>query len=192
MKTALFGGSFNPLHVGHLVMAEEVLLATGCDRILFLPALIPPPKALGDPGAEYRAAMLQAGIEGDRRFGVSRCELDRAGVSYTIDSLRILQSQGLVEARPCIVIGDDLLEGFSDWKEAEALSKAVELIVVHRLSAQRLPFAYPHRYLDNRMLPISSTEIRRLIREKGAWRYLVPEGTRRLIEKHGLYGYSAD
>jgi len=192
VKTALLGGSFNPIHIGHLVMAEEVLLATGCDRILFLPAYIPPHKAMDDPGAEHRAGMLQASIDGDHRFALSRCELERAGVSYTIDSLRILQSQHLVEEHPCIVIGDDLVEGFSTWKEAEALSRAAELIVVHRMSAQKLPFGYPHRYLDNRMLPVSSTEIRRLIREKGAWRYLVPEGARRLIEKHGLYGYSAD
>ena len=189
MKTALFGGSFNPIHIGHLIMAEEVLLSAGCDRILFLPANIPPHKALDDPGPEFRASMVEASIGGDQRFAMSRCELERAGISYTIDSLRMLRSLGLVEEQPCIIIGDDLLEGFSSWKEAEQLSMEAELIVVRRTSPQRLPFEYRHRYLDNRILPISSTEIRSLIQGKGAWRYLVPEGARRLIEKNGLYGY---
>jgi len=192
VRTALFGGSFNPIHIGHLIMAEEVLLVTGCERILFLPANIPPHKDLEDPGAEIRAAMVEASIDGDTRFSLSRCEIERAGVSYTIDSLRSLQSQGLVGKHPCIVIGDDLIEGFSSWKEADLLARETELVIVHRLSPQNLSFDYPHRYLNNRMLPISSTEIRQLIEQKGAWRYLVPEGARRLIEKNRLYGYRAD
>jgi nicotinate-nucleotide adenylyltransferase len=185
----LFGGSFNPIHVGHLIMAEEVLLAASCDRILFLPAKIPPHKPLDDPGPELRAAMVEASIRNDPCFALSRCELERPGISYTIDSLRILRSQDLIEEHPCIIIGDDLLEGFSAWKEAELLAREAELLVVRRNSKRKLPFAYPHRYLDNRMLPISSTEIRRLIQEGGAWRYLVPEGARSLIEKNALYGY---
>jgi nicotinate-nucleotide adenylyltransferase len=192
VRTALFGGSFNPIHIGHLIMAEEVLLATGCDRILFLPANIPPHKALDDPGPELRAAMVEASIGADPRFGLSRCELERSGISYTIDSLRILQFQGLVEKKPCIIIGDDLLDGFSSWKEADLLSREAELIVVRRTSPRKLLFAYPHRYLNNRILPISSTEIRTLIQEGGAWRYLVPEGARGVIEKNALYGYGRD
>jgi nicotinate-nucleotide adenylyltransferase len=189
VRTALLGGSFNPIHIGHLIMAEEVLLAAACDRILFLPANIPPHKALDDPGPEFRASMVEASIAGDPRFALSRCELERSGISYTIDSLRVLRSLGLVEEHPCIIIGDDLLEGYSSWKEAELLSREAELVVVRRTSRHRLPFKYPHRYLDNRILPLSSTEIRSLIQGKGAWRYLVPEGARRLIEKNGLYGY---
>lgn len=192
MKAAIFGGSFNPVHIGHLIMAEEVLHATHCDKVIFMPAFLPPHKDLEDPGPDFRASMLEAGIADAGIFALNRCELDRRGLSYTIDSLRYLKSQGIVDEKPCIILGDDLIDGFSAWKEAEALSREAELVVVRRKSPIPLAFSYPHRYLANRMLPISSSEIRSLIQAKGPWRYLVPPGTRTIIEANGLYGYTPD
>lgn len=188
MRTALFGGTFNPVHIGHLLIAEEVLAQTGCDNVLFIPANIPPHKQLADPGAALRLSMLEKSIAGNRRFRCSDCEIRRAGVSYSIDTIRYLVGLGLVEPKPSLLIGDDLVKGFGSWKESEAILKESSIIVVHRRYAERLPISFPHRYIDNELFPVSSTAVREKIAGKGAWRYLVPDAAREIIEEHGLYG----
>lgn len=190
MRTAIFGGTFNPIHLGHLAIADEVIAQTDCDRVLFVPANIPPHKEVDDPGARHRLAMIQASIAGDSRFSVSDCEIARAGVSYTIDTIRYLVGRGLVEPKPCLIVGDDLLQGFGGWKESAALLEECSLIVVHRQYKECVPFTAPHRYLGNLRLPISSTLVRERVRAGGAWRYLVPNAARAIIQEQGLYGYS--
>lgn len=190
MKTAIFGGTFNPIHIGHLIIADEVIAQTGCDRVLFVPANIPPHKEVDDPGARLRLAMIQGSVEGDPRFLVSDCEISRAGVSYTIDTIRHLRGLGLVEPKPSLIVGDDLLPGFGGWKESEALLEECSLIVVHRQYKECIPFMAPHRYLNNLRIPISSTLVRERIRAGNAWRYLVPAAARAIIEEKRLYDYS--
>jgi len=188
VKTAIFGGTFNPVHIGHLVIAEEVLAQTDCDRILFIPAYNPPHKSIDDPGPALRLEMLEKSVQGNPRFSVSDCEIRRSGVSYSIDTIRYLVGNGLVEAKPSLIMGDDLIAGFDGWKEADAILRESSLIVVHRLSDTRLPVNHPHRYIDNAIFPVSSTIVREKIAQKKAWRYLVPEAARKIIEEHGLYG----
>ena len=189
MKTAIFGGTFNPVHIGHLLIAEEVLSQTDCDNVLFIPANIPPHKSVDDPGAALRLSMLEQSVSSNPRFRVSDCEILRSGVSYTIDTIRYLVDIGIVEARPSLLIGDDLVEGFDSWKESQAIAEESSLIVVHRRHAQKIPVSFPHRYVDNEIFPVSSTIVRQKIAEGGAWHYLVPEAARNIIEKHGLYGF---
>ena len=190
MKTAIFGGTFNPIHLGHLAIADEVIAQTDCDRVLFVPANIPPHKEVDDPGARHRLAMIQASIAGDPRFAVSDCEISRAGVSYTIDTIRYLVDHGIVEPKPSLIVGDDLLQGFCGWKESAALLDECSLIIVHRQYKECVPFASPHRYLGNLRIPISSTLVRERVRAGGAWRYLVPNAARAIIQEQRLYGYS--
>lgn len=189
MKTAIFGGTFNPVHSGHLLIAEEVLSQTDCDNVLFIPANIPPHKSVDDPGAELRLSMLKQSVFGNSRFRVSDCEILRSGVSYTIDTIRFLIASGQVETRPSLLIGDDLVEGFGSWKEARAIVEESSLIVVHRRYAQKIPVSFPHRYIDNAIFPVSSTMVREMIAEGGAWQNLVPEAARKIIEQHKLYGF---
>ena len=189
MKTAIFGGTFNPIHLGHLAIADEVIAQTDCDRVLFVPANIPPHKEVDDPGARHRLAMIQASIAGDPRFSVSDCEISRAGVSYTIDTIRYLVGRGIVEPKPSLIVGDDLLQGFGGWKESAALLDECSLIIVHRQYKECVPFASPHRYLANLRIPISSTLVRERVRAGGAWRYLVPNAARAIIQEQRLYGY---
>lgn len=188
MRTAIFGGTFNPVHIGHLVIAEEILVQTGCDSVLFIPANIPPHKEVTDPGAGIRLEMLAKSIADDPRFRASDCEIRRSGISYTIDTVRYLVAAGIVEERPCLVLGDDLIGGFKDWKEPDAIARETSLILVHRNRVSLLSFGYPHLYIDNEPLPVSSTTIRKAIAEGMAWRYLVPEAARKIIEERSLYG----
>ncbi|MCE1206532.1 MAG: nicotinate (nicotinamide) nucleotide adenylyltransferase [Spirochaetia bacterium] len=195
MKTAVLGGSFNPVHIGHLILAEDVLSQCGYDRILFIPANIPPHKIIEDPGPDIRLAMLRAAIECFPAFAVSDCELSREGVSYTIDTIRYLKTdlamKGQMDAKPGLVIGDDLLAGFFNWKEPQALAEEAEIIVAHRLYPFRLSLPYPHRYVENTLIPISSSEVRARIMSGRAWRSLLPPAVQAIIEQKGLYGFSA-
>lgn len=188
MRTAIFGGSFNPVHVGHLVIAEEILVQTGCDTILFIPAYDPPHKDFHDPGPSLRLAMLEASIAGNTHFRASDCEIRRSGVSYTIDTIRHLVGGGFVEPKPFLVIGDDLVEGFGSWKESEAVAQETSILIVHRRFETRLLMPFPHRYIDNAIFPVSSSAVREKAASGGAWRYLVPEAARKIMEEHGLYG----
>jgi nicotinate-nucleotide adenylyltransferase len=188
VRTAIFGGTFNPVHIGHLIIAEEVLAQLDCGEILFVPANIPPHKAVEGPSPELRLEMLERSVAGNPRFRVSDCEIRRSGVSYSIDTVRCLKAAGLVGPDPYLLIGDDLLEGFPSWKEPNALLRECSLVVVHRRSAERLDAPFAHTYLDNELFPVSSTSVRTRIREGGAWRYLVPREAREIIEEHGLYG----
>lgn len=188
MRTAIFGGSFNPLHLGHLCIAEELLHALPCERVLFLPANIPPHKALDDPGPRLRLEMLRLSLAADPRFAVDACEIERAGISYTIDSIRHLVASGSVEPKPFLVIGDDLVEGFGSWKDSASILEESRIVVVHRSSSERLAPPFPHRYVDNAVFPVSSSLVRSRIASGGAWRFLVPAEVRKVIEEHGLYG----
>ncbi|HCO49203.1 MAG TPA: nicotinate (nicotinamide) nucleotide adenylyltransferase [Spirochaetaceae bacterium] len=188
MKTAIFGGSFNPVHIGHLLIAEEILVQTDCDSVLFVPAYNPPHKEIPDPGPELRLAMLEASIADNPRFRSSDCEIRRTGVSYTIDTIRHLVGAGIVEPKPFLVIGDDLVEGFCEWREFDAVAHEASLLIVHRRFEKCLPMSFPHRYIDNAIFPVSSSIVRDRIAAGTAWRYLVPDAARRLVEDHGLYG----
>jgi nicotinate-nucleotide adenylyltransferase len=190
VKTLLFGGSFNPAHIGHFILAEEARWRLGCDRVLFIPAFQPPHKKLDtDPGPEVRFAMLRAACEGLPGMEASDCELRRGGASYTIDTVRELRRNGTLDEPPFLLVGDDLLEGFSRWREADTLARETQLVLAHRLHSERQPFDYPHRYLDNLLIPVSSSLVRERIAEKGAWRQLVPAPVAGCIEREGLYGY---
>ncbi|MCX7026874.1 MAG: nicotinate (nicotinamide) nucleotide adenylyltransferase [Spirochaetes bacterium] len=188
VRTAIFGGTFNPLHIGHLCIAEEVLHALPCDRVLFVPANIPPHKALEDPGAALRYEMLKRSLACDPRFAFDDCEIKRRGISYSIDTIRHLVGANLVESKPFLIIGDDLVEGFFSWKEYASILEASEIVIVHRFSVERLRPSFPHVYVDNGIFPVSSSLIRARIALKGAWRFLVTPETRGIIEEHGLYG----
>jgi nicotinate-nucleotide adenylyltransferase len=189
VRLLVLGGSFNPVHVGHLVMADEARVQFGYDLVVLVPSFRPPHKDIAaDPGPERRLVMLRLAVEGDRNMAVDDCELLRGGVSYTIETIRDITSRYRPDGKPGLLIGDDLMPGFPSWHEPDAISSEADLICTHRLSAERLPFPYPHRYADNRPVPVSSSLVRDLIASGGAFRYLVPAAVRDYIVENGLYG----
>jgi nicotinate-nucleotide adenylyltransferase len=190
VRLAILGGSFNPVHIGHLALAEDVVVSLGYDRLLLVPSFKSPFKA--DPeGAtpDDRLDMLAASVEGDRRVAVEDCELRRGDVSYTIDTVAELERRFRPEGKIGVVLGDDLATGFNAWMHAEELASRTDLIVGRRVADGSIPFSFPHRTLSNERIELSSTEIRRRIAAGGSWRYLVSDGTRRIIEDRTLYGF---
>ncbi len=189
MRLLVLGGSFNPVHVGHLVMAEELRAEFGYDSVLLVPSLDPPHKALrDDPGAEHRLAMLRIAAEGEPSLRVDDCEIRRGGTSYTVDTLADIASRYPIEGRPGLVIGDDLIPGFPAWREPEAIAAAADLICAHRSSFEELPLGFPHRYAKNSLVAISSSMVRERIAAGRPFRRLLDRGVFEYIVERGLYG----
>ena len=204
MKFAILGGSFNPIHLGHLFLADAVL-SYGYDRIILIPAFQSPFK-IGAKGASPadRLDMLCASITADHRITVDECEIRREGVSYTIDTIADIKKRYLPEGKPGLVLGDDLADTFHLWRDASIISAEADIIIARRLSDtgvsadgksgfaetadQKSNFPFPHRCLNNPVLDISSRFIRDAIQTGKSWKYLVPAGARHIIEDRGLYG----
>jgi nicotinate-nucleotide adenylyltransferase len=188
MTLAIFGGTFNPVHVGHLFLAEEVRRRLRYDVVLFVPAYIPVHKEVEiEVGAEHRLAMLEIAVASNPGFRVDDCELRRGGPSYTIDTVREVLERHSVDGKPGLIIGDDLVEGFGSWKDASLLAEMVQLIVGHRTSAEDVQMDFPCVYVDNSLLPVSSSQIRERLGRGEPVRHLVPEAVREYILRHGLY-----
>ncbi len=192
MKTAIFGGTFNPVHIGHLILAEEVLRQTNYDRVLFVPVNIPPHKAIDDPGPKMRLLMLSKAVSCYAFFEVNDCEIRRSGVSYSIETIRYLVKTRIVESRPGFIIGDDQAEEFATWHEPKAIADETQIIVLHRKYRDELALDFPHVYVRNGLFPISSTDIRARVAEHAAWETMVPPEVRTMIKAEKLYGFNAN
>ena len=195
MRLAVLGGSYNPIHIGHLMLADAVALRYGYDTVAFVPAFLSPFKD-GHSGctAEDRLAMVKLAIADNPAFYCEPCEIERQGVSYTIDTLKFLKKKfPQCEGKIGLIIGDDLLEGFSGWREAEHIPDYADIIVGNRIIARYLTEQaasagrVPHLRVDNALLPVSSSGIRAAIQEKKSWRYLVPSAVYSYIKEHKLY-----
>jgi nicotinate-nucleotide adenylyltransferase len=162
------------------------------DRLIFVPASQSPFKH-PDVGASARDRldMLAASVLGDGRISVDDCELRRKGISYTIDTIEDIELRYAPQGKIGLVIGDDLVAGFPSWKRVDELAERVRLIVARRIDSGAAPFPYPHSRLQNPVINLSSSELRSAIAEGGPWRFLVPQGARRIIEERGLYGYGS-
>lgn len=193
MRLAILGGSFNPVHNGHLFLAQSVLDRFDYDKILFIPAFIPPHKQMiADVTAEQRLDMLRLGIVNNNKFEVDCCELERKGVSYTSVTISYLEKkyEGRLEGKIGLIIGDDLAEGFSSWRYPDILAENTDIILARRLFSENscsVPFLYPHKELHNALLPISSTQIRESLGKNDSWRYLVPDAVYEYIVSRNLY-----
>lgn len=193
MSIAILGGSFNPVHIGHLALAEDVRLSLGFDRIIFIPAFHSPfKKTPAGATASDRLFMLEAALRGNEGFAVDSCELDRGGLSFTIDTVRYVRES--YRCTPALIMGDDLVKGFPSWKEADEIARLADIIVARREGTGRLPEDCARllgdgvRFLSNPVLPVSSSLIRARISAGESWRYLVPEAVYRYISEHKLYG----
>jgi nicotinate-nucleotide adenylyltransferase len=188
MNIGILGGTFNPIHNGHLFLAEELLCSFALDKIVFIPANIPAHKAEpADTEPAQRLAMVKSAVSPYKEFDYDDCEIERGGVSYTIDTVTRLIKKYRLSEKPVLVIGDDLIKSFPTWREAQKLAQITQLIVAHRRYTEEQPLIYPHKYLANLMLPISSSDIRNRIRQHRAYRFLIPESVFTYIKENGLY-----
>ena len=189
MRALILGGTFNPVHYGHLFIAEEVRSAYGYDKVILVPANQPVHK---DPSpilpAAYRLEMLHRAVRGYSEFLVVESEIKRGGSSYSIDTVEELVGKFSLRAKPGFLIGDDLVEGFPAWKDAGKLSQLVDLFVARRTMVGPISLEYPHHVISNAILPISSSEIRRRISEGRTVRFLLPDSVLDYIKANKLYG----
>lgn len=193
MKLAVLGGSFNPPHVGHLSLAEDVRITFGYDKILFIPVHAPPHKQLASGATdEDRLEMLSLAVKDNPFFEVDDCEIKRGGVSYTIDTLRMLKNRykDVLEGKIGFIIGDDLAAGFSTWHCAGQIPLEADLILArrHKSDVSELDFPYEHKTILNDVISVSSSEIRDKISSGGSYRYLVANEVYRYINERHLYG----
>jgi len=192
VKLGILGGSFNPVHFGHLFLADKALSALGLDRVVMIPAYRSPFK-LAAEGMENSAAdrldMLAAAVEGDSRLAIDCCEIRREGISYTVDTLEDIIARFLPDGKPALIIGDDLAGDFPQWRESEKILHLADIVVARRVNSAVVSYPFPHTLIDNEVMNISSQMVRQKIAEGKDWRSLVPAGVRVIIEDRRLYGF---
>jgi nicotinate-nucleotide adenylyltransferase len=215
-RIGIFGGTFNPIHMGHLRAAEEVVEALDLARMVFVPSAEPPHKRPGlrDPvaPASERLAWVREAVRDNPRFEVDALEVERGGPSYSVETLRVLGARSAPEP-PVFAIGQDAFRELGTWREPRALVRLAHFAVITRPPATKSPLAEwlpaelrgevelapdglsaRHRQAPTWMrvveitaLDISASEIRRRLREGRSVRYLLPEAVRRAVEASGVY-----
>lgn len=134
MKLAIYGGSFNPIHCGHLMVADSAL-DLGYDKVLFVPTFIPPHKQLaGSVSPSSRLAMLEAAIAGNPKFEIEPCEIQRGGISYTIDTVRFLKEKyrGSLSGKIGLILGQEIAAEFGKWKNPDDVAAFCDIIIASR------------------------------------------------------------
>jgi len=178
----VFGGTFDPVHVGHLAIANAALDELGLDRVYFVPAHRSPLKPDGPvASAEDRLAMLTAAIRDEPRFRVSSIELERSGPSFTVDTLESLREEGKL----FLILGSDAYSDFERWREPARIRELATIVLAARPGAPNAPAGA--RMLDSPLMDISSRELRARAARGRSLRYLVPREALRYIEEHRLY-----
>lgn len=193
MRLGLFGGTFDPPHVGHLALAEACREGAGLDRVIWIPAAVNPHKrGRSQTPAADRLAMVRAATESHDQFEVSDLEIEREGVSYTVDTLREIARQR-PEDELFWIVGGDSLASFPTWREPEAISALAHLLAYrrggHPLELTALPDWMDGHYtvIDGPALEVSSTEIRQRLAAGRSVRYLVPDPVLAIVRERGLY-----
>ncbi len=191
-RIGILGGTFDPIHLGHLIIAQEALAHCCLDRVLFVPSADPPHKRVGDVApAEARAGMVALAVDGQPRFELCRIELERTGKSYTVETLRQLRRNLGSGIEFYLIIGADNALEMSTWCDPHGVLDLAHVLVmgrpgfctgdVDRRMAARMQF------LDTPLLEISSTQIRARFRSGRPIRYWVPDTVAQYIETHRLY-----
>jgi nicotinate-nucleotide adenylyltransferase len=182
-KIAIYGGTFDPIHHGHLIVAREALERLGAEKVIFIPARVSPLRKTAPVARdEIRLLMIKAAIENEPGFAVDDCELLRPPPSYTIDTIEQIRQRNS-EATIYCLIGEDNVEKLPKWRRFADLEKMVRLVVLDR-SGQQPHHAYP---IIRRKIDISATEIRKRVAIGRSIRYFVPPAVEEIIRREKLY-----
>ncbi len=196
MRVGILGGTFNPPHLAHLICAQEAHRELGLDRVLLIPARVPPHKPVeAEPGPEQRLRLCELAVAGDERLAVSDLELRREGPSYTVDTLRLL-NETAPNDELYLILGGDVAAGLASWREPERVLELATLAIAGRRGTARgavtralasLRGGDRARFFTMPRIAISSTMIRRRVRAGQPIRYLVPDAVASHIASEGLY-----
>jgi nicotinate-nucleotide adenylyltransferase len=182
-KIAIYGGTFDPVHHAHLILAREAIETLDLDKVILVPAAISPlKKAAPVASGEVRLEMLQAAIKGEPEFEANECELLRPPPSFTIDTVEEIRRRECDASVYCL-IGEDNVEQLPQWHRFAELEKIVRFVVLDR-SGKQPSHSYP---LIHRRIDISATEIRRRVAQHESIRYLVPDSVDQIIQRKKLY-----
>ncbi len=206
LKLGLLGGTFDPVHIGHLILAREAQEALDLNRVLFLPALIPPHK---DPGGvsevEHRVEMLRLALENEPDFEPDLREINRGGKSYTLDTLKAVRRDHGIDTEVYFLIGADSLPELRTWHRAQELFSLAHFVTAVRPGfpperLDELRDAFPDEILEDLRnhciettpIGVSSTQIRHNVFNDKSIRHMVPDVVWRYISDHGLYRCDCD
>ncbi|HTR77007.1 MAG TPA: nicotinate (nicotinamide) nucleotide adenylyltransferase [Gemmatimonadaceae bacterium] len=190
MRLGIMGGSFDPPHVGHILAATDAFDALGLDRLVFVPTGIQPLKGetqQASPAA--RLHMVRLAVGGDARFEVDSIEIDRAGLSYSVETLTAFASR-FPAAERFFLVGADVLATFQQWRHPDRIAELVEVVVLRRgddPAGERMAAVAGARALPTRRIDVSSSEIRHRVRQGLSIRGFVPERVAEYIGVEGLY-----
>jgi nicotinate-nucleotide adenylyltransferase len=182
MKIGLYGGTFDPIHHGHLIVARDAVEQLGLDWLLFIPNSISPHKDRHPAPPAVRLQMVEAAIAREPRFRVDASELERGGISFTIDTIVEMKTRH-PDAELYYLIGEDNVPELPTWRRIDELTHLVQFVVLSRGAPEEV-----HPWLKvGRRIDISATDIRARIAKGLPVRYLVPEAVENIIEAHQLY-----
>jgi nicotinate-nucleotide adenylyltransferase len=188
VRTGVFGGTFDPPHIGHVIAAQDAADTLGLDRVLFVPAADPPHKSERSiTPAEIRLEMLQAALPPDPRFEICTLELERPGPSYTVDTLRALHSQQ--EQQLHLLLGADQARDLPQWREPEEIARLACIVVLSRAGVEtaRLPTNFPVREIRVTRIDVSATDVRERVARNRTIHALVPAPVEAIIRARRLY-----
>lgn len=188
MRIGILGGTFNPVHIGHLILAEEALSKLKLDKLIFVPTYIPPHKSVeSDIRPKDRLKMVGLATEGNPAFEVSTFEIESKKKSYSIDTLKEFRRLYGEDSQLFVITGSDLLKDLFSWKDVNDIFKISKFIVANRPG-------YPVKEVPEEVetvvitpIEVSSEDIRKRLKAGRSIRYLVPEKVREYIIEHGLY-----
>jgi nicotinate-nucleotide adenylyltransferase len=182
-KIGLFGGSFDPIHHGHLILARDAMESLGLDRVIFIPVNVSPHKLAHPPvAARLRCEMVAAAIAGESRFSMDACEAEREGPSFAVDTVRVMRRR-FPQAELFYFIGEDNVSSLHTWREIDELKKLASFVVLARGNLQPVE-GFP---VISRNIDISSTDIRNRIAQGLPVRYLLPDAVCAILTRHQLY-----
>jgi len=191
-RIGLLGGTFDPVHYGHLLAGQAAIDAVGLDEVWFVPTLLPPHKSRPGADGARRSEMLRAAFAGNPAFRVEEIELLQEGTSYTIDTVTALQERH-PEANFHWIVGSDMIRDLPNWRRAEELAGRIAFIGLERPDQPSEDSSLPdfvRNKLTRAVMPqmgISSTDIRRRIGEGRSVRYMLPDSVIDYIRRNGLY-----
>ena len=195
LRLGLMGGAFDPIHFGHLFIAQAAKEKFGLDKVLFIPAGRPPHKCRkGSAGQDDRFNMTALAIASNPDFEISSMEIERQGLSYSVDTVAALLEKYGEETEIYFITGADAILEVATWHEAEKLRKLCRFIAatrpgfdLDRLAALPLPWRMRISQMETPLLEISSTDIRKRVEEGRTIKYLLPEAVEKYIYEHRLY-----
>jgi nicotinate-nucleotide adenylyltransferase len=190
-RIGIWGGSFDPVHVGHLILAQEAVAVCGLDRLIWIPSGDPPHKAGPVASGKHRIAMVELAIQDQARFEVSDVEVSRSGKSYTRQTLSEFRDALDTDDSLSLLIGADNAVDFQNWHDPEGVLDLAEVVVLNRpgfdVKNASGSLCARMRFLKTPLFEVSSTEIRKRIKAGQPIRHWVPEAVCEYIDREGLY-----